>query len=155
MQELKEIKNLLKDNKKWAEYKKKYKHPQMRLIFSKIIFVFNKDVSIEDLYKKELQYLEADKSKQEEMFKTIFKSAERLSGVKADWESFAIFMWYVYQTSTYWKDIKKNVKNVFNVKNYNELNQVKRNHYNDWLHSLSPNIENLNNSIIEVLRLVY
>lgn len=155
MKKLKEIKKHLIIQNKWLSYKEKYKHPQMKLIFSKVALIFNPDLSIKELVSFELEMLEANKEKKDEMFVPIFKKLRNLTNVKADWKAFGKFMWFVFQTSTYWKDEKKGINNIYTKRNYITVNQTKRDLFNEWLHSIDHNTNNYNDLIIETLKKVY
>lgn len=152
---LKDIKKELIVQNKWASYKEKYKHPQMKFIFSKVALIFNPDLSVDELIPFEIEMLNANKDKKEEMFVNIFKKMRNITQVKADWKIFGKFIWFVFQTSTYWKDTKKNISNIYTKRNYITVNQTKRDLFNDWLHSIDHNTENYNDLIVETLKKVY
>lgn len=155
MMKLKEIKKQLIAQDKWLSYKDKYKHPQMKFVFSKVALIFNADLTVEELMPFELEMLKASKEKKEEMFIPIFKKLRNITNVKADWKAFGQFMWYAFQTSTYWKDSKKGIANIYTKRNLITVNQVKRDLFNDWLHSIDHKTENYNELIIETLKKVY
>lgn len=154
MTKLKEIKIILKSSKNWRKYKHKFHHKQMQFLFSKIVLIFQPDIDINKLAKQEILMLNTDKKDGDAMFLKIFENMQEFTGVKANWEEFAKFIWYVYQTSTYWKDSRKNIPNVFNKKNYIEKNRIKREHYYHWLYSMDIK-ENFNNNVIKVLKEVF
>lgn len=156
MKSLKAIKRLLKQNKQWSEYKKKYAHKQMRLVSSKIALIYNQDLSLEELYKLEVMALEAKKVNEEKMFEDLYFELDKMvNRPYIDWESFGRYMWYTYQTSTYWKDVKKKRPNVFNSRNYIEQNAIKREYYSKWLQSIDLSIEGANDRIIKVQKEVF
>lgn len=156
MTRLKAIKQLLKQNNQWREYRKKYAHRQMRLIFSKIALIYNPELSVQQLYQKEVEMLKAQKNDGEKMFKEVFKDFGDLSRrPKVNWGEFAIYMWYVFQTSTYWKDKSRRRPNTFNTRNYIEINQIKRQHYDKWIKSIDLSIPGANDRIIKVQKAVF
>lgn len=155
MTKLKEIKKELIAQNKWQSYKAKYKHPQMKFIFSKIALIFNPDLSSKALVSFEIEMIETNKDKKEEMFVNVFKKMKTLTNVKANWNAFGKFMWFVFQTSTYWQDTKKNINNVYTKRNYITVNQTKRDLFNEWLHSIDPHTQNYNDLIVETLKKVY
>lgn len=156
MTRLKATKKLLKQNKQWDAYKKKFTHKQMRLAISKIALIFNNELTSEVLYKKEEQMLKAAKDKKENMFLEVFADFNKLTKTeKINWSEFAKYFWYVYQTSTYYKDKARGRANVFNKKNYVEMNQAKRKHYNEWIMSIDLSIDGINEKVILVQKAVF
>lgn len=156
MSKLKAIKKLLKQNKQWSEYKKKYAHKQMRLVSSRVSLIYKEDLTVEKLYALEVKMLEAKKADEEEMFLEVFKNFNDFLEVpKVDWKAFAKYLWYVYQTSTYWKDSKKKRPNTFNTKNYIEKNQIKRAYYSKWVESIDLSIPGANERLTRVMKEVF
>ena len=143
---------LLKQNQKWKLVKEKYKHKQMRLVFSKIALIFNPNIEINKLIEGESKMLEAKKDQQETMFLNIFSQFEKITNEKANWKSFAKYLWYVFQTSTYWKDKKQNIENIFIKNNYIKMNQTKRKYLFEWMHSMDVSDSNYNHRITRTLK---
>ena len=155
MKVLKEVKRQLINSGEWEYYQDNYEHKQMKFIFSKVALIFNKDLTADVLFEYEQKMAHIDKTKKELTFVDIFKKMKTLTSVKADWEAFGKFMWYVYQTSTYWKDDARNIPNVYTKRNYITINQIKRDLFNDWLHSIDHHVENYNYLIVNTLKKVY
>lgn len=153
MKQSKQIKNLLKTNGKWEEYKKAFSHKQMRLATSRIAFAFNNKISIDKLAKIEIELMKSEKKSN--MFDEAFKEISKLVNYKADWKSLGKFMWYQYQTSTYYKDIKKGTKNTYNPNNIIEINEKRRDFYLKWLHSIGMDDSLFNEKIIQVSKIVF
>lgn len=153
MKNLKMIKKYLKQNKFWSLYKEKFKHKQMKFAITKIAFIVDKNVSKETLIKMELAALNSNKDKN--MYVESFKIFSNKINYKADWKSFGEFMWYIYQTSTYYKDIKKNIKNVYNETNINFINETRRKLYGTWLHSMDKTDDLFNEKIINISKIVF
>lgn len=153
MKQSKQIKKLLKTKGKWEEYKNVFTHKQMRLATSKIALVFNEKISINKLTKIELDLMSSEKNSK--MFDNAFKELSLLVNYKADWKSLGKFMWYQYQTSTYYKDIKVGVKNIYNPNNIIEINEKRRGFYLKWLHSIGMNDSLFNEKIIQVSKIVF
>ena len=83
----------------------------MKLTITKIALIVNPEIDIEILEKMEIILLKSKKNS--EMYFESFKIFKKNINYVADWDSFAKFMWYAFQTSTYYKDIKKNINNVY------------------------------------------
>lgn len=150
-----ELKKFLKQNGYWSNYKELYKHRQMKFVASKIALIFDRSLSINELVELELKMMDVKINKGENMFKNVFGNFEKLVVVKGDWASFSKMMFYIYQTSTYWRDKKNNVENVFTGDNYVEINAIKRNYYYQWLNSLDLKLRDYNILIIEVMRRIF
>ena len=153
MKQLKQVKNKFTEQDVYNEYAFKYKHKQMKFITSKIVLIYNPKVSVDELIKLETLMLKADKGK--DMFDEPFKMVEKLTNTVADWKSFSKFMWYVYQTSTFFKDEKKGIKNIFNNENTIKLNEIRRGFFHKWLHSFPENQKNYNENVMQVSNLVF
>lgn len=153
MQKLKTIKKQLKNDNLWKSYKQKFKHKQMHLLFSKITLIFVPDANENWLIQQEKNLLNQEKNSL--MFVETFNKINTLKLADYDWKSFGHFIWYVYQTSTFYHDQKHGKKNLFNEKNYVEKNAEKRHYYYAWLESISPTIFNYNNLIKQVLNKVF
>lgn len=149
---LRAIKKQLKQQGLYKKYKTQFKHKQMKLLISKIVLIFNSEADIIHLFELEKSLIE--KEVNEKMFDETLLSFESLTGKKANWALFSIFLFYVYQTSTFWRDMKKGVKNVYSLSNYNELNLKKRQAYNAWFKSMEIDLD-FNSKLIQVLRSCY
>lgn len=152
MKQLNLIKRKLKKDKVWNDYKTKFKHKQMRFVVSKIASVFVKNININKFHKIEKSLIETPNG--EDMFDEAFRQLSREIKYKADWESLGKFMWYAYQTSTFYTDQKAGIKNIYTLENSIELNDIKREHFLKWLHSVDNTDDKFNNKIMEVQRLV-
>lgn len=153
MNKSKQIKTQIKNLKQWRKYKKVFHHPQMRLLFSRIALMLDPEINLKFLLDKELLLIQIEKSP--EMFVEIYQSLESVASLKCDWTTFGKFIWYIYQTSTYWKDTKKKRGNIFTRDNYLEQNQIKRELYQQWLDSIDKSNCDFNNYIIEISRMVF
>lgn len=153
MNKSKQIKAQIKNLKLWRKYKKKFQHPQMRLLFSRIALTLDPEINLKFLLDKEMFLIEVEKSP--EMFVEIYESLSSIASFKCDWTVFGKFIWYIYQTSTYWKDARKKRVNVFTKENYLEQNQIKRELYQEWLDSIDKSNRSFNNYIIEISRMVF
>ena len=150
---MKRIKNSFKEQKLLKEYKQKYKHKQMVFMFSNIMLTLNENADVEKLIEVEKELLRKEIS--EDMFEVYALRGKEISGMDLDWESFSKFIWYVFQTSTYYSDIKKGKHNIYNVENYIELNSTKRKLYFNFIHSIDKNLEGYNDKIMRILEITY
>lgn len=152
MKQLKQVKNKLQQTNNWNAYKEAFTHKQMKLVTTKIALIFKDKINVNTFYKLEKELITKPKNK--DMFKEAFATLEKEVQYKANWKELGKFMWYAYQTSTFYKDQKKNVKNVYTFENSVELNTQKREHFLKWLHSVDKNDIDFNNKIIAVQNLV-
>lgn len=152
MNQLKQVKNKLRQENIWASYKETFKHKQMKLITTKIALIFKDKININVFYKLEKELM--SKTKNKEMFKEAFAILEKEVKYKANWEELGKFMWYAFQTSTFYKDQKKDIKNIYTYENSIRLNTKKREHFLKWLHSVDKKDIEFNNKIIAVQKLV-
>ncbi|WKX02208.1 hypothetical protein [Candidatus Mycoplasma mahonii] len=151
MTKLKEIKKLLKQSHKYRAYKKKFQHKDMKLLFSNVALTFNAKIETDILIQEELKL--ADEVNGPKMFLHSFKKLSKYTNKKIDWESFGHFVWYIYQTSTYWKN--KSGSNIFTKENYVEQNEIKRHYFYNWLESIPPQTASYNLKIKEVMKRVF
>lgn len=152
MKQLKQIKDNLKTNNELKRYKNIFKHRQMRFATTKIALIFNKNISAIKFYEIEKELINTPKD--ERMFKNAFLKMEKAINYKANWESLGKFMWYQYQASIYYKDIKNKTPNIFNKENMIKMNEIKRTFYSEWLHSLSKDDISFNKKIIQVSKII-
>lgn len=152
MKKLKQLKKKLKKNNLLFEYKNKFKHKQMRFAISKIAMIYYPTISLDDLFILESNILNQDIGP--EMFISSFKMFKKISGLSSDWESFGKFMWYQFQVSTYYKDVKKGNNNIF-IENEVKKNQEKRILFLKWLHSVDKTEENFNQKIIKLQKKIF
>ena len=150
MKKIRKIKKKFK-RKELKIYNSLFKHRQMKFAISKILLACNKNIDVKDLYNIEKSMI--DINKDNKMFNLAFANANKISKINADWKSFSEFMWYAYQTSTYYKDIKKNINNVYNKENFVEINNIKRKKYLLWLHSL-PKEKDFNFIVIKIGKII-
>lgn len=147
-------KNLILDQD-WIKYLKKFRHHQMRLLASKIALIYNINIKVIDLLKIEKLMLDASKNKHPEMFVPIFIYLGILTKTKANWNAFGRFIFYIFQTSTFYHDSRFRKTNIFNKKNIIERNFEKREYFYSWLHSLDIAEKDFNKRIIQVQKLVF
>lgn len=152
MKLLKQIKSNLKEQKKLKEYDRVFKHKQMKFLVTKIALVFSDDINIDKFTKLEIKLSESKKGP--DMFSESIKTLEEETKYKADWKSFANFLWFIYQTSTYYRDLKKGMENVY-VDNIIKINEKRRNIYNTWMESLAKDDSQFNHKITQVSKLVF
>ncbi len=153
MHKLKRIKKMFKQQNLWNIYKHKFAHKQMKLLFSKITLIFVPDASVEWLYENEKKML--GQTKNSEMFKDVFMTISLINHDQYDWHAFGLFVWFIYQTSTFYQDQKHGIKNIFNKQNYVMQNAQKRHYYHLWLQSLDPTVDNYNILVKQVLQCVF
>ena len=153
MKELKQLKNKLKQDNLWSIYKKKFNDKSMRLILSYIILIYKPSTSIDEMIEIEKELI--TKKNDESMFNSVFIKVKEITNKNFDWESFGKFMWYVYQTSTYYKDIKKNVENIYTTENFIQINKIKTNLFFKWLQSIPVNEEKYNFNIRLIMSRVF
>ena len=152
MKQLKEIKNKLIKNDLWKEYSQKFTHKQMKLISTKIALIFNKNIKVQDFYEIEKELIVVKKNKF--MFLETFNKISYKTNYSCDWKSFSIFLWYIYQTSTYYKDKKKKIDNIF-IDNTIKMNQEKRKYFYLFMNSLDMRDDYFNDKIISILKLTF
>ncbi|MCK5945760.1 MAG: hypothetical protein KAG04_00660 [Mycoplasmataceae bacterium] len=150
MTALKKLNKELKKNKKLNEYKTMFAHKQMVFACSKVALIFNEDVSVDVLYKMEVKLIGVKKDIN--MFKEAMKDLTKITNKNIKWDVFAEFLWYLYQTSTYYKDTKKGIKNIFNDDTFIKLNSLKRNAYQRWIDSLDKTDAQYNVRIRKVIK---
>lgn len=153
MKEIKQVKKMLKQRNEWQNYKDTFKHKQIRFALSKISLTFNHLLKPSELLKIELLALKAEKNS--EMFKEAFKEISKVVDYKANWDALGKFMWYAFQTSTYFNDKKKGVENIYDSELHVEINAKKRAHYMTWMHSVDTTDDYFNDKIIKVLNQLY
>ena len=152
MKELKQIKNKF-DNDTWKEYKNKFKHKSMRFIISYIILLYRPSMPIDDLVTIEKQLI--SKNKNIKMFDDAFIEVKKITKKDFNWESLSKFMWYAYQTSTYYKDIKKGITNIYTLDNFIEINAIKIKLFSEWLTSVPVTEEKYNFNIRSFMSKVF
>lgn len=153
MKSLKIVKKILKQKKIWKLYKQKFRHDQMRFLTSKILLIFNDTISPKILVENEILLLKSIKD--EKMFVSVFETFNNLAKNNYNWQAFGLFIWYVYQTSTFYYDQKHKIKNVYDEFNYLQRNNQKRQFYYQWLESIDPGTKNYNYLIKKVLKQVF
>lgn len=153
MNKLSQIKKQIKKEKLWKAYKARFEHKQMKLLFSKIALLLDGEINLKFLHDQELKLVDAEISN--EMFIDIFKSFEDKIDFKSNWELFGKFIWFVFQTSTYWKDSKAGKHNIFTPENHFELNQIKRDLYQQWIKSIDKKNKDFNTKVIAISKLVF
>ena len=153
MKKLKLVKKELKKAKVLKEHNKRFAHKDMRLIFSYVSLVFNDDADIELMVKTEIELTNVKIGPK--MFVKAFSSLSKTTNKNIDWKSFGEFMWFIFQTSTYWKDSKKGIKNLFNKKNFIDKNEQKRVLYNNWMRSIPTSTPDYNQKLMDVMKRVF
>jgi hypothetical protein len=151
MKKLKIIKNKLKNNNNWKKYKKIFIHNQTKLMISKIALIYNKKIKIEKLYEWESSFIE--KKIDKNMFKKIFEEINKYCP-NINWNSFAKMLWFVYQISRYYKDLKKKRKNIYINQNIVKLNKIKKKYYMNWLNSLNKKDKKFNRKVIKINKII-
>ena len=152
MKKLKAIKSKLKKHKEWKKYKSIFIHRQTRFFVTKIMLVYKKDLDVEILYNWEKSFLNTPVN--QNMFEKVFGEFKKYYA-NGDWFSFSKMLWYIYQISRYYKDLKNKIKNIYINGNIIELNKIKRNYYVKWLDSLNKEEKDFNNKIIEVNKIIF
>ena len=150
MTALKNLNKEFKKNNKLEEYKEKFAHKQMFFACSKVALIFKEDVSIDYLYEMEVNLI--DTKKDINMFKVAMKELSKITNKNINWDIFAEYLWYLYQTSTYYKDIKKDIINIFNEETFIKLNSLKRDAYQVWIDSLDKADPEYNVRIRKVIK---
>ena len=151
MKKWKQVSKVFKKEKLIKEYKSRFKYNQLRFAFSKIAFAYSEKVDYKELVKIEKEILKMNKT--EVSFSNIYKKMHLLLDNDWKWEEFGKFMFFIYQTSLYWKDKRK--KNIFNKENFIEKNEMKRKHFNNWLSSIPIDLDNFNKKLILVMECVF
>ena len=153
LKKLKLVKKEFKKTKLLKEYKNKFTHKDMRFIFSYVSLTFNKESNIDELVNVEVQLAKVKQGPK--MFVKAFSSLSKTTDKNIDWKSFGEFMWYIFQTSTYWKDSKKDIKNLYTKKNFIEMNEKKRILYNNWMRSIPTSTSDYNQLLMDVMKRVF
>lgn len=153
MKELRLVKKNLKAQQKWKPYKALFTHPQMRLLITKIAYDIRPEhltSGIERISEIEKSLLDAPRN--EEMFAKAFLELGNFLERTWAWDILGRAVWYCYQTSTFWSDIKKNKPNIYNKDNFVQLNNAKRNAIQHWIHSVPRTTVDFNIVVRSVLR---
>ena len=153
MKKLKQVKKQLKKDKVIKEYNKIFIHKDMKLIFSYVSLTFNNTSDIAFLVKAETDLTKVKQGPK--MFVKAFSSLSKTTDKNIDWKSFGEFMWFIFQTSTYWKDSKKGIKNTFNKKNFIDKNEQKRILFNNWMRSIPTSTPDYNQKLMDVMKRVF
>ena len=150
MTKLKQVSKELKKVKGLKDYNNMFKHKQMKFACSKTLLIFNPKVKLKTLVSLEYTLLKEKKNKK--MFLNNMQVLSKNTEGNIDWKAFGEFLWYLYQTSTYYKDIKNNVKNIYSEDNFIELNSKKRDAYQKWMDSLDRKDPQYNAKIRQILK---
>lgn len=150
MKKINEVKKLF-SKFEMDEYKKRFSHKQMRFVCSKIVLLFKDHVFANELEAIEKSLLEKELNK--DLFKEAFTMIDKLVDNGADWASLGQYMWYAYQTSRFFKDIKRKDKNIYTKANSVKLNELRRQLYGKWMHSLNKEDVRFNEKIMAVAKL--
>ena len=153
LKKLKLIKKELRKAKVLNEHNERFAHKDMRLIFSYVSITFKEDADIASLVKTEIELTKVKIGPK--MFVKAFSSLSKTTDKNIDWKSFGEFMWFIFQTSTYWKDSKKGIKNIFNKKNFVDKNKQKRDLYNNWMRSIPTSTPDYNQKLMNVMKRVF
>ncbi|WP_128008923.1 hypothetical protein [Mycoplasma sp. ATU-Cv-508] len=86
------------------------------------------------------------------MFVPAFQKLAAVGLEKINWKAWALFLWYVYQMSTFHRDRRYKKSNVYSSQTYLAANSQKRRHYGDWLASLDCYHPEYNQQIRSVLK---
>ena len=150
MTKLKQISKELKKVKALKAYNHIFKHKQMKYASSKALLIFNPKASIKILVSMEYKLMKEKKDKK--MFINNMKVLSKNTNGNIDWKVFGEFLWYLFQTSTYYKDIKLNIKNIYSKDNFIEINSKKRDVYQKWIDSLDKKDPHYNTKIRQILK---
>lgn len=132
---IKKIKNELKKTNFWKQYKKFFSSKKCFFILTKTSLIFNTNISDENLTNLEREL--ALNIRDINQWKKNFKEASKYFVSpfnKCDWESFGMFMYYVWNHWQYWNKKEKN--KIYNLDNFNELNDEKSKWYGNWINSM-------------------
>ena len=140
------IREIIKKQGQYNFYKKSFKKRQVRFLVSKICLIFT-NMPLTRLAEIEMN-LARDPSLQ------TFSEAFSHINIKAEWNSFGSFIYFIYKTSTYQEDQKNNVENVF-ISDPIKANSQKRIYYNKWLRSLDFTKYETNFKVRKILKLVF
>lgn len=150
--EVKKVKKKLKKIHKFKEYKQMFENIQMQFIFTKLSIIFESKVPMVNLIEIELSIL--NEPTQENFIKSMHKLSKFFEDnfKNLDWRSFAIFIWYSFQTSLFYNK-KRKIPCEYTYENFISLNKIKRNNFTNWLKSFyeSDNLD-FNKYVIDVLR---
>lgn len=140
---VKKIKKILKKEKLLNQYNSQFKNKQMKFLLSKIALLFNEELEISTLTKLEIELLKRERNFQFfEKFILEIKRKAKYNYTNAKWKSFSIYLFYIYQISTFFYDQKNNLKNIYTFENFTTLNDEKREYFGDFTESLmSLNID--------------
>ena len=152
MNNLKQIKKSIKEQGLLKSYNKKFKHKDMKFLLSYVALTFNEEIKIDLLVKEEVKLLNVEKGPK--MFINAYSSLSKMTDKNIDWNSFGKFIWYIYQSSTYWKEDKKK-NNIYSKESFVAMNDQKRKHYNKWMRSIPETTEGYNLKIMEVMKRVF
>ncbi len=128
-------KKLLKQNNIWKEYKDKFPDYQMRYIASIIAEHKNPDVTDKELLELEKSVL---KKEDDKMYDQVCRKLLNQKGV--DWRSLSYFLFYTYQTSTFYRDRSINKENIFILNDPYELNIHKKVYWNNFVLTMDDNV---------------
>ncbi|MCU4117309.1 hypothetical protein N8G13_02435 [Mycoplasma zalophi] len=152
---IRKLKLLLYTNPKSLKYISRFKHKQMQFLVSKIFLLFESSLSLNELIKIEYELLEKNFLK--DMYVDIFmdnKSTFNEQFINCKWESFAKFLYYIFQTSTYFYDKKHKVPNIFIIGGETTMNEEKRRLFNEFSESLEKASSNFNFYVKQILKWV-
>ncbi|QJR43958.1 hypothetical protein [Mycoplasma miroungirhinis] len=152
---IRKLKLLSYTNPKSLKYISRFKHKQMQFLVSKIFLLFESSLSINELIKIEYELLEKNFLK--DMYVDIFMKNRftfKKEFINCKWESFAKFLFYIFQTSTYFFDKKHKVPNVFIIGGEITINEEKRRLFNEFAESLEKVSINFNFYIKQILKWV-
>lgn len=147
----KQIKKILKREKKIREYKKTFKNKKMRFIVTSINEIFEGNTSTYE-WENKLITCANDIYFWEHVLREIGKQLIYNNDVK--WNELGKFLFYTYHQSEYY--IKKSkLNNIYNQSNFIQINNLKKECYDAWIKSLYLNADyNFNKYVIKFLRLI-
>lgn len=153
------VKQTLKEQRLYKDYKKTFQHRQMRFLITKITYLF--EIEIDPIKMAEFEKTLINQNNKE-MFcwalKEIFALSKNLKLQKINTNNLAYFLYYIYQTSRYYSDIRKKCTNVFIDSNSKmkliKHNALKREYYHSFYLEIEKIFVNYNYYIINLLKLV-
>lgn len=153
--QIQKVKNHLKQNGSYQDYKNIFAHKQMQFLLTKINHIFNDQPQASDTLDLEINLIKTFNNPNgwiEAINQLSFKWNEKWHQI--NWSSFGHFLYYIYHYSLYYVK-KTTVEKIYTQANFIELNDQKIFYYNQWIKSMyDSHITDFNQYVIAVLRLV-
>ena len=142
----------IKKNPNYNEYKGFFFHKNTRFIISYIYsYFYNNELSnekIEHIEKIEYKFLKLNNIKK---FSIIFNELNSLLPPEyksVRWNDLGNYFFYVWQSSRFYHDKKKNIKNIYDTGEYIKLNVEKRNYFYLWIVSIKKIDKDFNSFVL-------